>query len=47
MSTNFFTNEDQNTLLNKIEGVFNYNKLSDNFGKDFGKGSCFRKDDRE
>lgn len=42
MSTNFFTNEGQNTLLNKIEGVFKYNKLSDNFGKDFEKG--FTKD---
>lgn len=37
MSTNFFTNEGPNTLLNKIEGVFKYNKLSDNFGKDFIK----------
>lgn len=27
MGTNFFTNEDQNTLLNKIEGVFKYKKV--------------------
>lgn len=27
MGSNFFTNEDQNTLLNKIEGVFQYKKV--------------------
>ncbi|MGL5958367.1 MAG: helicase-related protein [Phocaeicola sp.] len=27
MSTNFFTNENENTLLNKIEGVFQYKKV--------------------
>ena len=27
MGTNFFTNEEQNTLLNKIEGVFKYKKV--------------------
>ena len=27
MSSNFFTNENQNTLLNKIEGVFQYKKV--------------------
>ena len=32
---------------NFFHTVFNYNKLLENFGKDFGKGSCFRKDDRE
>lgn len=25
MSTKFFTNKDENTLLNKFEGVFKYN----------------------
>lgn len=28
MGTNFFTNEKENTLLEKIEGVFKYKKLS-------------------
>lgn len=27
MGTNFFTNEDQNTLLEKIEGIFKYKKV--------------------
>ena len=27
MGTNFFTNENQNTLLEKIEGVFKYKKV--------------------
>ena len=27
MGTNFFTNEKENTLLEKIEGVFKYKKL--------------------
>ena len=27
METNFFTNENQNTLLEKIEGVFKYKKV--------------------
>lgn len=47
MSTNFFTNEGQNTLLNKIEGVFKYNKLSDNFGKDFIKDFAKELTDRQ
>lgn len=25
MSTKFFTNSEENTLINKFEGVFNYN----------------------
>ena len=28
MGTNFFTNEKENTLLEKIEGVFKYKKLN-------------------
>ena len=28
MGTNFFTNEKENTLLEKIEGVFKYNNTS-------------------
>lgn len=27
MGTNFFTNEKENTLLEKIEGVFKYKKV--------------------
>ena len=27
METNFFTNENQNTLLEKIEGMFKYKKV--------------------
>ena len=27
MGTNFFTNENENTLLEKIEGVFKYKKV--------------------
>ncbi len=30
MGSNLFTNEDQNTLLNKIEGVFQYKKPKSN-----------------
>jgi len=27
MSTKFFTNSEENTLINKFEGVFTYNSL--------------------
>lgn len=31
MSTKFFTNQKENTLFNKLEGVFKHNQSIDNF----------------